>query len=274
MNTSQFQTDWSTLTEPQSLLDDTGDNTLAVQTPVYYRSKAFVSQVSTNSLTAAAAALFFLVEKIKTLDEAPDIEKLSEDISHELTAFEHQAQTHGYSSKLVLAARFALCLWIDETILNAPWGEDSEWQEQRLVDPTTQSHKSPFFALLNRCLHDTAAYIDLLELLYLCLSFGYEGEYRHSEKGHIQLIEIRNYLFERITQQRGNLSKQLEIVADTTDTTTRLSPKLRWRLTLLVIALTGVVAGYVGLHHKLNQQFQVANHTLTRIFNSNTAFTS
>src|SRR5205823_5465266 len=140
----------------------------------YYRSKAFVSQIGINPLVAASAPLFFLIEQIKALKQIPDINKLHENPLHEINAFENQAQSYEYRAYIIHTARYVLCLWIDQTVLQTTWGEKCGWEKIQLADLAESEQDNPFYSLLNRCIKEPAIYIDLLELFYLCLSLGFQ----------------------------------------------------------------------------------------------------
>lgn len=226
----------------------------------YYRSKAFLSEIGPNFLIAAAAPLFFLTDKIQKSTISPQVAAhLHEDLIHELKAFDHQAQTHDYKPNMVMAAHYALCLWMDEMILNTAWGKSVHWDLRPLADTSMMNGRDnkSFFHLLNHCLQDSPNYIDLLELLYLCLSLGYEGEYRHLDRGYVLLTEIRDNVYQHIQRIRGEASKKLEVEdSRPPQNLVRQSVpwgKLVWRATSLVLVLAMILTGYwVGHRHLEN----------------------
>ena len=59
---------------------------------------------------------------------------------------------------------------------------------------------------------EPALYIDLMELMYLCLSMGYKGKYRATEHSQYQLEQITHNLYKHIQAYRGNFSKALSPV--------------------------------------------------------------
>lgn len=260
VESTHFQTRWSELSEPSLFaLTEAPVHYLAPRTKTYYRSKAFVSQIGINPLVAASSPLFFLVDKIATLTTMPNLENLRSDLIHEIHAFEHQAQARDYRPYVILAARYALCLWIDETILNTTWGKQSNWSTMQLTDIHETTHANSFFVLLNRCLQEPSLYIDLLELLYLCMSFGMQGDYRHMENGQTQLMDIREQLFETICQQRDHVSKQLEINATTTVTRATFSWYSLLRPAVAACTLLSLVASYFMLDARLAAAFTTVN---------------
>jgi type VI secretion system protein ImpK len=60
-----------------------------------------------------------------------------------------------------------------------------------------------FFEMLDRISQDPARHIDLMELQYLCLAFGFAGKYQVSQRGHAQLAEVQHDLYRKIRNHRG-----------------------------------------------------------------------
>lgn len=73
-------------------------------------------------------------------------------------------------------ARFAVCAWVDETILNMPWTHREEWLKYLLQSEhygTTKAGEE-FFDRLNILRPEQAA---VREVYYLCLALGFIGRY-------------------------------------------------------------------------------------------------
>ncbi len=247
-----FQSRWSEIIESKFETEENAFNFLVPKTVTYYRSKAFVSQIGINPLIAASAPLFFLIEKIQTLEIEPDIEKLHRDLIHEVNAFEHQAGANGYRSYIVLAARYVLCSWIDQMILDTAWGaKNQRWMKCRLTDPQEAEKESPFFLLINRCLQEPTVYIDLLELFYLCLSLGFMANNLLLESHKMKISEMRDYLFEVISKQHEGYSKRLEVDITTPNTQKRFSLKPLFRISIALFAIAALITTYVFLNKDL-----------------------
>lgn len=83
-------------------------------------------------------------------------------------------------------ARFAICAWVDETILNSPWREKNRWQTEQLQRQYYQTTEAgeEFFERLNTLgLHQR----EVREVYYLCLAMGFKG--RHIHEGDEFLLE-------------------------------------------------------------------------------------
>ncbi len=87
-------------------------------------------------------------------------------------------------------ARFAVCAWVDEVILNSPWQEKDQWkreQLQRLYYRTTDAGEE-FFERLNQLgLHQR----DVREVYFLCLALGFMGRYCHPGDEYL-LAQVRS----------------------------------------------------------------------------------
>ena len=75
-------------------------------------------------------------------------------------------------------ARFAICAWVDEAMLNSLWQEKSKWQTeqlQRLFYQTTEAGEEFFERLNNLGPHQR----EVREVYYLCLAMGFRGRFIH-----------------------------------------------------------------------------------------------
>jgi type VI secretion system protein ImpK len=166
-----------------------------------------------NPLVNAATALFVLVGQLRSTTRQPNVIGLRERVIQEVKAFESAAQAQGTAPESVLTARYALCTLIDETVLSTPWGSESTWLEKGLLstfhNETWGGEK--FFAMLERLIQAPARNVDLLELFYICLAFGFEGKYRVLDRGRAKLEEIQDNLFRTIRSQRGDFERELSV---------------------------------------------------------------
>lgn len=196
--------------QPQSSTQPNSATRVPLSSPQsYYRSKAYTAVLGINPLIAAASPLFTLTANLRESESYTDINGLYQQLCHEIRAFENNAQAQNYRSDIILVARYVLCSLLDEIILNTSWGKISNWERHKLL---MTFHNEPngderFFVILDRISEEPALHIDLLELLYLCLSFGFEGKYRYQENGKILLESIIDKLFERIRYQKEDIKK-------------------------------------------------------------------
>ena len=89
-------------------------------------------------------------------------------------------------------------------VLNTPWGSSGAWAARSLVSTFHQEVRSGerFFDLLSQLRQNPGTFLPVLELMYLCLSLGFQGRYRLSPRGPGELDRLREDLYTIITRQR------------------------------------------------------------------------
>ena len=164
-----------------------------------------------NPLTSAATTLLALVAQLRDSASHPDPESLFQHVSREVQQFEAAARSKGEPADVILGARYVLCTAVDETVLNTPWGSQSIWATQTLLgtfhNETWGGEK--FFQLLDRLIQEPARNLHLLELMYLCLSLGFEGKFRVQERGRAMLGSVQDNLYQTIRLHRGDIEQEL-----------------------------------------------------------------
>ncbi|MDD3294339.1 MAG: DotU family type IV/VI secretion system protein [Geobacteraceae bacterium] len=108
----------------------------------------------------------------------PAFEQVKADIHRLLSGSDGLAARGGFPREDYEQAHFAVCAWVDETILDSPWESRTLWQReqlQRVYYNTTEAGEE-FFERLNRLgLHQR----DVREVYYLCLALGFRGRFIH-----------------------------------------------------------------------------------------------
>ena len=101
-------------------------------------------------------------------------------------------------------AHYALCASLDDVVLNTPWGSSGPWAARSLVSTFHQEVRSGerFFDLLTQLRQNPGTFLPVLELMYLCLSLGFQGRYRLSPRGPGELDRLREDLYTIIMRQR------------------------------------------------------------------------
>ena len=101
-------------------------------------------------------------------------------------------------------AHYALCASIDDVVLNTPWGSSGSWGARSLVSTFHQEVRSGerFFDLLEQMRQNPGTFLPVLELMYLCVSLGFLGQYRLSPRGPGELERMREDLYTIIMRQR------------------------------------------------------------------------
>lgn len=164
-----------------------------------------------NPLAGAAAALLAEAVRLCHAGQAEDLHALNRRLGDELRLFEQRALQAGIESSEVMAARYVLCTLLDEAVVTTPWGNESEWSQMSLLsrfhNETFGGEK--FFRLLERLGRNPVKHLALLELMYLCLALGFEGQYRVLPRGMLELEAIRDALYRQIRQLRGDVPREI-----------------------------------------------------------------
>jgi type VI secretion system protein ImpK len=163
-----------------------------------------------NPLVLAANPLLALVVPLRSTAQPPDLQQLRERLVLAVKTFEDGARAAQIPVETIAAARYVLCTLLDETIAGTAWGS-GVWGTRSLLVAfhNEASGGEKVFLILQRLSQDPRANLDLLELMYLCLSLGLEGRYRLIERGQEQLASLRERLLQLIKQQRGEFDADL-----------------------------------------------------------------
>lgn len=209
-----------------------------------------------NPLEHAASGLLALLTRLSTFPDQVDTANLHELMSTEIHQFQKQALSDGIDQKTVYSARYVLCTAIDEAVLNTPWGSDSGWAQKSLLSSFHQevSGGERFFTMLKELAEIPTRNRELLELMYLCLSLGFEGRYRVAKGGKDKLLSIREWLYQQLDKVREpvehTLSPHWQGVRDIQNPVIRAVPL--WVLGAAAIALLTLL--FSLLLNSLNQQ--------------------
>src|SRR5258706_9593792 len=219
--------------------------------PIAASARALIG-IGLNPLVRAATRLLLMTAQVREAMASVDVGGLRRNALDEIHQFEEQARAARVSNEVVLAARYVLCAALDEAVLSTPWGNQSEWAQHPLL---VALHREAwggekFFDMLERISQDPTRYIDLMELQYLALAFGFAGKYQVQDRGHEHLLQVQQDLYRRIRNHRGptepGLSLRWRGLED------RRNPLLRylpWRvvsaaaLPLLALAFRAYYAG-------------------------------
>ncbi|WP_369157783.1 type IVB secretion system protein IcmH/DotU [Candidatus Thiodiazotropha sp. LNASS1] len=164
-----------------------------------------------NKLEIAATSLLSLLGRLRETPSHPDPAALKNSIIEKFRIFERTAEDLGVDKETIFWTRYVLCTTIDETVLSTPWGNQSLWRDQSLL---VSLHNEAwggekFFQLLQKLLQNPAKNIELLEVMYICLSFGFEGRFRPLPDGYAQLQTLRDNLYRTIRNHHEEYERDL-----------------------------------------------------------------
>lgn len=164
-----------------------------------------------NALVQAASPLLLLAVQLRNSVSQPDATHLREQVIAQVRQFESNAQAAGIAAQTITAARYVLCSTLDESVMNTPWGQQSGWAAKTLlvVFHGESYGGEKFFIILDRLCADFSRHIDLIELMYICLTLGFGGRYQIEADGRAKLADIQEELYRRIKSQRPPAAEEL-----------------------------------------------------------------
>ncbi len=127
----------------------------------------------------------YVVYFLKTVaKKQPGFDQVRLDIERLMTQSRQSISPGTAAEEDYVSARFAMCAWIDEAIMNSPWNDRLRWQReplQRLYYQTTNAGEL-FFDRLNAIgPHQN----DVREVYYLCLAMGFKGRYGNVDDAYL-----------------------------------------------------------------------------------------
>lgn len=164
-----------------------------------------------NTIVAAALSLISLASRLRQMAVYSATDELRQQLSAEVSGFENRLLQSGISADITRMASYTLCAFLDEIILNTPWGAQSNWGHQSLL---ILFHKEAwggekFFDIVAMLVKQPAQNLALIELTYLFLSLGFEGKFRVLTGGGNALEKYRLELYQLIQRVKGDYEREL-----------------------------------------------------------------
>ncbi len=128
-------------------------------------------------------------------DAAVTLPQATQNLHRLLAESEQMASQADFVQQEYHEARFAVCAWIDETILNSDWPERDQWLGallQRMFYATNRAGEEFYTRMQN--LSDSN--IQVLEVFHHCLALGFKGRYFSPEMAD-ELEAIKKYELSR-----------------------------------------------------------------------------
>jgi type VI secretion system protein ImpK len=207
-----------------------------------------------NPVVDAAATLLALATRLRGARQPQNVGALRERVIAELKVFEQKVRAQSLPTNLVRAAHYTVCATIDDIVLNSPWGSQSLWTQQSLLSTfhTDVAGGDRFFDLLASLQSDPAKNIAVLELLFVCLSLGFEGRYRVHPRGASELTRIQENLHHIIRQYRGETERELSPHWQGIPAPHRSIASLVPSWVVVVVAAVALLIVYMGLSFALS----------------------
>ncbi len=164
-----------------------------------------------NPLVHAASTLIAVFEKTRQSISQANIGSLHQNLVNEIKLFESKMKELQIQPEVILSARYCVCAALDEAVMNTPWGSESAWSQRTLLSMfhNESAGGEKFFLILQRMMEYPAENIQILELIYIFLSLGFEGKYRVMNRGRDAIEQLRDELFTSVRRQRGEYERSL-----------------------------------------------------------------
>jgi len=168
-------------------------------------------KLSDNPLVDYAGELLSLGCQLMSADSHNDVKSLRTECVRLIKNYENELYQSHVNPSLIRSAGFCLCCFMDEAVLNTDWGGSSDWSSQSLL---SSFHKQTFggevfYTLLDKSIQYSASQHQLVELMYLCLTLGFQGKMRIEEHGDRKLERYRGNAYLAIKDEKSPVPTEL-----------------------------------------------------------------
>lgn len=157
-----------------------------------------------NNLMKYASEIFAVHYQVVNKSIDFSVDKLKMTLSDGLTKFTIRCQQDGVGENLLKSAKYILCAFIDEAILSTEYGQNIHWSQQSML--STNFNESwggeTFFKIRLYCLDNISEYLELFELIYICICLGFKGQFSNKSNGKLMLDRLKRESYDAICQYR------------------------------------------------------------------------
>ena len=159
---------------------------------------------SANPITQAAAPLLILLGRLRQMVVDMDAVPLMQHVARTIQEFEKQILAAGVPEDQATIAKYALCATADDIVQNLPGTEKHVWLQYSMLAQFfgVRTSGTGFFDKIRQLSSNPTVYYSLLELIHACLSLGFEGQYRSSKGGDIELQRVRRDVYQTLRTVR------------------------------------------------------------------------
>ncbi|ARD22751.1 type VI secretion system protein TssL, long form [Shewanella japonica] len=248
-------------------VNDDNQKTLIQEQSVENRAQSAVLSLAQNPIVDYAGTLLSICTQLRTSTQHDDVNTLRVHCVELIKHYEQQLRNADIAAEDIKSARYCLCCFIDEVVLNTAWGGQSYWASESLLSTFHNETLGGeyFYTLLDASLLQPAEKCNLLELMYLCLTLGFVGKMRIEPQGDQKLEALRERTYLAIQSCKGDFHRELS-----PDWRNNIVPNLSFQqpFPLWVIgALFGVIIlfVYMGFNYSINSYSSQAYKQLTSI---------
>lgn len=158
-----------------------------------------------NFFLLTSSALFKQLAIVQSSYEVGPINDVRQSFIDTINEYTNTLTEQNIEESQMLFSRYILCTFIDELINTTYFGQENNWSSNSLlrIFHNESYGGENFFRLLDKFLKAPAKYIYILELMYVCLSLGFQGKYRVDTMNKEELIIMRESLYKQIKIIQG-----------------------------------------------------------------------
>ncbi|KRA53070.1 type VI secretion system protein TssL, long form [Devosia sp. Root635] len=204
----QAQDDWVRMTNPAPISPDPAgaappSQKIPLEVALNVQDRRDVP--SANPIMAAATPLLVLLGRLRMMIVDVQAVPLMTNVASKIQEFERTVLAAGVDAQDARIAKYALCGTADDIVQNLPGADRHVWLQYSMLAQFFQVRTSGvgFYEELAKILHNPAPRYDLLELMYACLSLGFEGQYRGSQNGASELQRVRRDVYQTLRHLRA-----------------------------------------------------------------------
>lgn len=222
--------------------------------------------ISFNPFISVATPLFRELLEIQNSDKsALNMDQIRSDFISKINIYNDLALEYKIDNMEILVSRYILCTFIDE-ILSVIFSDDDSWFNKSLLSVFHNEAYGGenFFHLMDKFLKTPANYINILELMYVCLSLGFLGKYRIINRGEMEVSNIKENLYKQIKITQGREPIDFYVKVEPIKQKHKLFNKISYPL-LVSLVLISLISLYLLLSYTLYQKDSSFNTLIDEI---------
>ncbi|BAK74055.1 MAG: type IVB secretion system protein IcmH/DotU [Arcobacter sp.] len=225
--------------------------------------------VSFNPFLLVATPLIESVLELKENSKELNMDDIRDEFIAKINTFNELAVENKIENMEILVARYILCTFIDE-IVNSTFSNNDSWFNKSLLNifhNETYGGEN-FFHLMDKFLKTPAKYINILELMYICLSLGFLGKYRVVDRGEMEINNIKDSLYKQIKIVQGRDPIKFYTKVEPIKRRYKLFNKISYPLLLTFIFLL-LTTFFIFLSYRLYEKNENFLNLINNISNTN-----
>ena len=137
---------------------------------------------------------------LKSLLHVDDVEKIRLSLLNDLKVLHDRLEKTNTSADKRQSLIFILCAFVDEMVLNTPWGHKSHWSQKGMLTSFFKQAfgGEQFFHILEHYMMNPKENIGLIKVMYNCLELGFCGRYRGTAAGEAKLRSLKDRVYREL----------------------------------------------------------------------------